>query len=68
MKNHSKNNVLPLSVYTDKRIGSSGPDFDEIHISNHGNGKLCTKCSKRKETKKVGKDFLCKECRKEIND
>lgn len=35
--------------------------------SQHGKGKVCSKCGGRKDTKKVGSKFFCKECREEIN-
>jgi hypothetical protein len=34
----------------------------EVHTK-HGIGKNCSKCGKRKDTKKIGELFLCTSCR-----
>jgi NADH pyrophosphatase NudC (nudix superfamily) len=37
--------------------------FPEEIPTKHGSGRFCTKCGKKKDTKKVGKIFLCKKCK-----
>lgn len=36
---------------------------EEGKKSRHGLGEFCDKCEKKKDTKKVGKLYLCKSCR-----
>jgi hypothetical protein len=55
MKNHKKVNP---------RISAEEAELNGVEIhTKHGIGRNCTKCGKRKDTKKVGELFLCKTCR-----
>jgi hypothetical protein len=40
-------------AFVEKNEGNTG----------HTKGKICDKCKKQKPTKKVGNEFLCKDCR-----
>lgn len=54
MKNHKKVNP---------RVTAEEAELNGVIIhTKHGLGRVCTKCGKRKDTKKVGELFLCKSC------
>lgn len=36
---------------------------DDVKVSRHGRGGFCDGCGKKKDTKKVGKSYLCVTCR-----